>query len=84
MNTDKKVVKIQNNEFNCASKPTTQEDNFGQINNRWDLFRVNTIGCPAIKVGQLIEYMNGDYAVIHLTIVQGIKYNFPKSEIKFF
>jgi hypothetical protein len=83
-NRNKKEVKIQNNEFNCESKPTTQEDNFGQINNKWDLFRVINVDGPATKVGHLVEYMNGDYAVFHLTVPDGVRYDFPKSEIKFY
>lgn len=80
MNKNKKVVKVQDNEFNCEGRPTDQEDNFGQINNRWDLYIVYNVDGKATKVGYLIEHMNGSFTVFHNAIL----YRFPKEQVKFY
>ena len=62
----KKII-IQMNEFNAEQRPTTQEDNYGQITDRWDLYHIyhfeNNGNQTETKVGHLVKYFNGDYAV---------------------
>lgn len=60
---------IQTNKFNAIQRPTTQEDNFGGITDRWDLFykfytEVN--GNETNKrAGHLVKYYNKTFAVFH-------------------
>jgi hypothetical protein len=79
-----KKVTIQQNKFNCEGIATTQEDNFGQILNRWDLFHIysneNNGNAKATKSGHLVKYMDGSYAVFHGMI----RYDLPQEQIQFY
>lgn len=74
-------IQVQTNIFNAQQKPTTQEDNFGQIKERWDLFHIyhheNNGNKDLTKVGALVEYFDGSYAVFH----GAIRYDLPSTDI---
>lgn len=72
-----KTVYVQGNKFLSQATPTTQEDNHFGIYMRWDLFS-DTEGKN--KVGSLICYNDGNYAVLH---PNAIRYTFAKNEVGF-
>lgn len=75
---------IQQNKFNAQARPTTQEDNFGAIKRRFDLYHVfsneNNGNEFSKHVGNLVEYFDGTFAVFHSMI----RYDFPKEQIEIF
>ena len=73
-----KTVKIQSNKFLAESRPTTQEDNFGEILDRWDLFKEI---CGEIKkAGRMVKYFDGSFAVFHEPM---IRYNIDSIDVSF-
>ena len=60
-------VKIQNNFFESIDRPTTQEDNFGGIVERWDLYPFER----HTSIGKLVKFDNGNFAVIHDIVATG-------------
>lgn len=68
-------VTIQNNKFIGRSVPTTQEDNYGQIVDKIDLYHIpekllnGTLADikdgKIQKVGRLVKYMDNSYSVFH-------------------
>jgi hypothetical protein len=77
------LISIQNNTFEAEQRPTTQEDNFGEIVERWDLF-VTWPGKEkdGIKsresVGHLVKYFSGSFAIFHHGF---IRYDFSKNQV---
>ena len=77
-----RIVRIQENQFEAESRPTTQEDNYGNIVERYDLYIDN------IVVGKLVKYNEHDtdiYAVFHSVGTSGhiVKYEMLANEIQF-
>jgi len=70
-----KKVKIQYNELYCEQRPTTQEDNFGQIVDKWDLYKNNHDG---IVIGNMVRYVNQTYAVFIL----GLRFDLPAKDVE--
>lgn len=65
-------IQIQQNAFNAIHVPTTQEDNFGGIYRRFDLFHKfreeNNGNETEKKIGHFVNYIDGSGAVCHGTI----------------
>jgi hypothetical protein len=74
-------ISIQTNIFNAIQRPTTQEDNFGEIVDRWDLyykFHFETNGNETERqTGHLVKYFNGNFAVFH----GSLRYDFPGENV---
>ncbi len=84
-------VNVDGNNLIASQRPTTQEDNFGQIISRWDLYNFpnklfNGILCDirdgkdnSYKCGHLVLYNNGHYAYFNGMI----KFNLSDFRIEF-
>lgn len=75
-------IKIQTNIFNAIQRPTTQEDNFGDIIDRYDLFykfylEVNGNETER-RVGHLVRYYNDSFTVFH----DQLRYEILKEDVK--
>jgi len=70
-----KKVKIQLNKLYCEQRPTTQEDNFGQIVDKWDLYANDYDG---IEIGNMVQYTNKTYAVF----VSGLRFDLPAKDVE--
>jgi hypothetical protein len=74
-------ITIQTNIFNAIQIPTTQEDNFGGIIDKYELFHKyhneNNGNETALLVGVLAKYYSDFFMVFHGTI----KYNIPREDI---
>jgi hypothetical protein len=74
-------ITIQANVFNAVQIPTTQEDNFGGIIDRFDLFHKyyheNNGNETVMPIGCLIKYYSDIFMIFHGTI----KYNIPREDI---
>ena len=65
-----KKVTIQNNVFFCEQLATTQEGNFGQILDKWNLYK--ELKSEPKLVGKLVKYMNGTFQVFHDYVIYKI------------
>ncbi len=70
-----KKVKIQYNELYCEQRPTTQEDNFGQIVDKWDLYKNDYDG---IVIGNMVRYVNQTYAIF----ISGLRFDLPAKDVE--
>lgn len=82
--TTMKKVKIQLNELFCEQRPTTQEDNYGGIRERWDLFEDKKYSQTNKEhdihnIGKMVQYMNGNYAIF----VSGLRFDLPIENVQF-
>jgi cobalamin biosynthesis Co2+ chelatase CbiK len=71
-----KKARIQLNELFCEQRPTTQEDNYGGIRERWDLYANDYDG---IEIGKMVQYMNSNYAIF----VSGLRFDLSLTDIQF-
>lgn len=84
-------VNVDGNNLIASQRPTTQEDNFGQIIGRWDLYHfpyklLNGTLCDisdgkdtSYKCGKLVLYANGHYAYFN----GRIKFNLSDFRVEF-
>ena len=72
----KKVI-IQTNEFKAEQRPTTQEDNFGQIYDKYELFFLGE------SVGNLIKYYDNSYSVFHRLNGCFVRYSLKDEDVIF-
>lgn len=81
-------VYIQQNEFIAQSIETTQEDNFGEIVDKYELYELKTQS----KVGMLVRYFNGKFKFIYYNFIRHnfhdltkhtIIFDLPKEQVKF-
>lgn len=87
---DLKKVQIQNNFLIGAQRPTTQEDNYGNILDRLDLYNIPNILTNGILsdmkngkgtaylCGHLVQYMDDSFAVFH----GRVRYDIEKEKIQ--
>ncbi len=88
---DLKYVKIQTNVLIAAQRPTTQDDGYGQIVDRMDLYHqpnqlLNGVlsnmkeGKDSIyKCGHLVEYVNGNFAIFY----NSLRIDLSKFDVEF-
>lgn len=72
-----KKVTIQLNMFDALQTPTTQEDNYGEINERWSL------SIEGASMGKLVRYYNGSFAVFHYIGNYVVRYDLKPNEVNF-
>ncbi len=79
----KTIVKIKLNEFEADGLPTTQEDNYGNIFDRWDLFQNLVIDNQNVrtKVARLVKYADKNYAIFPNIGFQ--RYDFYNNDVQF-
>lgn len=74
-------ITVQTNEFNAIQRPTTQEDNFGGITDRYDLFYKSYLEVNGNetqrRAGHLVKYFDDSFAVFH----DQLRYDFPPGDI---
>ena len=58
---NRQEIKVQNNQVFIEQRPTTEEDHFGGIADRWDVYQDKVTDK---KVAKLVKYNNGDFAII--------------------
>lgn len=75
-------IQIQTNVFNAVETPTTQEDNYGHIYRRFDLFHKlhneNNGNETSMPKGRLVQYLNGESAYFDGMI----RFDFQKEEVQ--
>jgi len=54
------TISLQSNTVFVEQRPTTQEDNYGSITDRWEVYLTNNDDSSI--VGMLIKYQDGRYA----------------------
>ena len=72
-----KKVTIQYNVFDALQIPTTQEDNYGEINERWSLSIYDS------SMGKLVRYSNGNFAIFHYIGNYVVRYDLKPNEVIF-
>ncbi len=78
-----KKVKILKNIFSAESRPTTNEDNFGEIIDRWDLYTEESTPEKLTKVGHLVGYVDDSYAVFHPIATGNVRYDLSNHMVQF-